>query len=175
MIHFYFQRATSAWKVSLLGIYGCTCCSVFTVQRAPCHHHSQATDLSISLGLKHNLDVRHFLLNQGKKSTSSQLSDSKGQGMWSLSKRDHQKRVNPQLYRESCAGSGKGLIICKSRRSDSDLSHTNVFQDSSFGNCLSGVQDKPLFFLEASWRDKWSLGRQIIPHLGEEKQGFCHS
>lgn len=164
MIHFYFRRARSAWKVSLLGIYGCTCCSAFTVQWAPCHYHSQATDPSISLGLEHNLDVRHFLLNQGKKSTSSQLSDSKRQGMWSLSKKDHQKP-----YRESCAGSGKGLIISKSRGSDSDLSHRQK------ALCLSGVQDKPLCFLGASWRDKWSLGRQIIPHLGEETPGFCHS
>lgn len=66
---FLFSESRVSLHLSLLGIYAYPCSSASAVQLCPSH---RAPEPSISLGLKHNLEFRHFLLNWGMSTTLSQ-------------------------------------------------------------------------------------------------------
>lgn len=80
VIPFCFLKARSPCTVSLLRINGFLRSSAFAAQLCPSH---RAPDPSTSLGLKHNLEFRHFLLNWGKSPALSQHAVTE-------EKRDHQ-------------------------------------------------------------------------------------
>lgn len=104
VIPFYFLRAGVACKVSLLGLSGYPWRSAFEVQLCP---GDRASDPSISLGLKHNLEFRHFLLNWGESTALSQHADP-----------EQRREVQSKLCREL-----RGPDVIYVKRSDDDHYH----------------------------------------------------